>query len=575
MKNSLAKNIVFQIIFFSSMVTFLTTGVQLYHDYNNQMSDISRELSDIESSFALPINTALWFLDKNQINKQLEGISRLPHIAEITLASHDIGIINRKNTVSNNGAQKIIPLNYNNRNLGELKIVTSRDMIFKNLIQKSFYILISNLLKTFLVALYALYIFNKLITTPLTNLASASAKMSLEQRALFKRKNNGNDSENELDIITRVIHEMQGNFSDSYTKLKSAESRFRDIASLNLASLFETDDNLTYTLVHHGNEPFRIKEFINEGGKLFDLPFTKEQKTNLFSHKEIIDLEISIADEFYLLTLKPFYDSKHQNFSGYRGTVTDITEKTKLTKQLELKNEQLKQIQKIESIGLMTASISHDFNNLLTVMNTSLQIIKNPNTNEALKTRCLKNAEDSVSKSAAMLRKLMDFSRVQKLNSIELNINETLLNFESILKLSLGSKNELTLKLESNSRCKIDANQLETALINLLVNSKDAMPSGGKVEIATKDLSITDHSKIPNGDYIQLKITDSGDGISPAIIHKIFEPFFTTKELGQGTGLGLSMVASFVQQNNGYVEVLSELGQGTSFIFYFSKTESI
>lgn len=571
MKNSLAKNIVLHIIMFSSVVTFLTTCFQLYADYQSQLTEVSRELNDIESSFTIPLNSALWFLDKNQINKQLEGISKLPHIAEVTLASHDLGMITLKNHISANGSQKIIPLSYNNRNLGEVKITSSRDLIFSDIIKKSFFILLSNMIKTFLVALYALYIFNKLITTPLTNLAFESAKMTLEQRALFRRKPSKSENENELDMITKAIQEMQGNFSDSYTKLKSAESRFRDIASLNLASLFETDENLTYTLVHHGNDGHRIKDFVSEGNKLFDLPFTKDQKMHLFSHKEIIDLELNIADDFYLLTLKPFFDSKHEFFLGYRGTVTNITEKIKIERQLEVKNEQLNQIQKIESIGLMTASISHDLNNLLTIMNTSMQLIKDPLSSDETRKKCMHNAEDAISKSANMLRKLMDFSRIQTLAPTELEINSILIQFEAILKLSLGSLIDLEMELKSEGSCKLDINQFETMLVNLLLNSKDALPKGGKVVIRTSNVQIDEHSKIPRGEYIKLSVADNGMGISPTILHKIFEPFFTTKELGHGTGLGLAMVMNFVQQSGGHVEVESNIHQGTAFSFYFPK----
>lgn len=575
MKNSLAKKIVLHIVMFSSVVTFLTTAFQLYADYQNQLSLVSRELNDIESSFTIPLNSALWFLDKNQINKQLEGISKLPHIAEVTLASHDLGIISHKNLVSANGAQKTINLNYNNRNLGEVKIITSKDFIFSDIIKKSFFILLSNLIKTFLVALYALYIFNKLITTPLTNLALESAKMTLEQRALFRRKTTQPSNENELDVITKAIQEMQGNFSDSYTKLKSAESRFRDIASLNLASLFETDENLTYTLVHHGNDGYRIKDFISEGNKLFDLPFTKDQKMHLFSHREIVDLELNIADEFYLLTLKPFFEPQREFFLGYRGTVTNITEKVKIEKQLEIKNAQLAQIQKIESVGLMTASISHDLNNLLTIMSTSIQLIKDPTSNEETRKRCMINAEDAINKSGNMLRKLMDFSRIQALTPQVLDIETTLLQFESILKLSLGNQIQLLFDLKAKGSCKLDINQFETMLINLLLNSKDALPKGGTVTITSEDVTIRENNKIPDGEYVKLIVSDDGEGISPTVLHKIFEPFFTTKDLGHGTGLGLTMVMNFVQQSQSYIEVDSKLRIGTSFIFYFPKYSEV
>lgn len=573
MKNSLAKNIILHIVMFSSVVTFLTTGFQLYSDYENQLDFVNRELSDIERSFSVPLNSALWFLDKNQINKQLEGISKLPHIAEVILASHDLGIINIKNReIKGNGAEKVIPLSFNNRNLGELKIISSRDLIFSDILKKSFFILLSNLVKTFLVALYALFIFNKLITAPLTNLANESAKMTLEQRTLFRRKNITSEKDNELDIITQAIQEMQSNFSDSYAKLKRAENRFRDIASLNIAALFETDENLTYTLVHHGLSEKLIKEFIAEGNKLFDLPFTKEQKMNLFSHQEIINLEISLANEHFLITLKPFYSAQNNAFLGYRGTVINVSEKVKIEQQLEIKNEQLKQIQKIESVGQMTASISHDLNNLLTIMNTSLQLLKDKNASEETKNKCMINAEDAVNKSANMLRKLMDFSRIQVLAPQVVDINPALEKIEPLLQLTLNNHIQLSLELKSTKLCKLDVGQLDTVLVNLLINSKDAMPGGGEITISTHDTNILEHKKIPNGSYVCLTVQDNGEGISPTILHKIFEPFFTTKELGHGTGLGLSMVLNFVQQSGGYIDVQSELRFGTKFIFYFPTT---
>lgn len=571
MKNTLGKKIIFHIVMFSSVVTFLTTALQLYDDYRTQVNSIDRELIDIETSYTIPLNTALWFLDQNQITKQLEGISKLPHIAEVTLATYDIGIHIIKNPIDANGKQKVIPLKYNNRELGEIKITASNELIISSIIKKSYFILLSNLLKTFLVALYSLFIFNKIITTPLQSLASEAAKMTLEQRALVKRKFYKSENANELDIITNAVQEMQSNFSESYSKLKSAESRFRDIASLNLASLFETDENLSYTLVHHGNDGHRIKDFIKVGNKLFDLPFNKDQKMNLFSHREIVDLEISLADEFYLLTLKPFYESKNFSFLGYRGTVINTTEKVKIEKQLQIKNEQLNQIQKIESIGLMTASISHDLNNLLTIMKTSVQLIKDANSSEETKKKCIYNAEDAIGKSANMLRKLMDFSRIKKLDPIDLDINEALRQFQEILKLSLGNQIELKMELLSIGSCRIDLNQFETMLLNMLINSRDALPQGGCVTIRSSNIHITEYKKIPVGEYIQLEIIDNGQGISPDVLHKIFEPFFTTKELGHGTGLGLAMVMSFVQQSNGHIEVYSKLHEGTKFTFYFPK----
>lgn len=569
MKNSIAKRIIFLIILFSSVVTFVTTGLQMIAEYNIKIDEVKRELEDIESSFSVPLTNAIWFLDKNQIQKQMEGISKLPHISKVTLASKDIGLQVISSDLKDNGTEKVIPLVYNKRFLGELKIVSSKDVIYQNIIQKSFWILLSNSIKTFLVALFALYIFNKLITAPLAAIAQDSTQMTLEQRSLFKKRNVRAENEDELDQVHKAIHEMQANFHESYKKLKSAESRIKDIASLNLASLFETDDHLTYVLVHNGNDEHKIRHYVFEGGKLFDLPLNQEHRMLLFSQNPIGNLELTIADQTYVLTLKPFYEEKNQIFKGYRGTVINITEKIKIEKKLSEQNEHLRQIQKIESIGLMTAGISHDLNNLLSVMNTSLQLIKDPTVSEDQKEKCIRNAQDAVQKSATMLRKLMDFSRKDAIKPILIDLSDELLSMENILKATLNSHGSLSLDLKSRSKCKLDRNQLETMLVNMVINSKDAMPSHGHIEIITRDIELINDDKVPNGKYVQIDFKDNGHGISPDIIHKIFDPFFTTKDLGKGTGLGLSTVMTFVQQNNGHIKVKSELEIGTTFSFYF------
>ena len=538
-------------------------------EYNVKLEEVDRELEDIESSFSVPLTNAIWFLDKNQVQKQMEGISKLPHISKVTLASKDIGLQVISSELEDNGSEKIIPLVYNKRFLGELKIVSSKDVIYKNIFQKSIWILLSNSIKTFLVAIFALFIFNKLITAPLAAIAQDSTQMTLEQRSLFKKRNIKNENEDELDQVHKAIHEMQANFHESYKKLKSAESRIKDIASLNLASLFETDDHLTYVLVHNGNDEHKIRHYVFEGGKLFDLPLNKDHRMQLFTQSPINNLELTIADQTYVLTLKPFFEEKSQLFKGYRGTVINITEKIKIEKRLNEQNEHLRQVQKIESIGLMTAGISHDLNNLLSVMNTSLQLIKDPHISQDQREKCINNAQDAVQKSATMLRKLMDFSRRDEIKPQLIDLSEELVSMENILKATLNSHGELTLDLKSRQKCKLDRNQLETMLVNMVVNSKDAMTKLGKIEIRTRDIELMDDEKVPNGKYVQIDFKDNGTGISPDILHKIFDPFFTTKDLGKGTGLGLSMVMTFVQQNQGHIKVTSELEIGTTFSFYF------
>ncbi len=570
-KNTIAKKVIFLIILCSSVVTVVTTGLQFYFDYKSNLKVLDRELKDIESSFSIPLSSALWFIDQNQAKKQLDGISKLPHIAFVILDSQDMGEIKIINEHSRFYTNKVIKLELNNRFLGELKIGMTQDLVVNSLWNKLLLIFISNALKTFVVAMFALVVFDRYITEPLKKISDESSRLTLEQRNLTKRKQFQRKDEDELDMVSNAIQEMQDNFYDSYKKLQNAESRFKDIASLNLAALFETNELYRFKLAYCGESDNRLNNYIFISGNLFDLPLSFDQKNLLNENDEIKNLIINIDDQTYILTLRPFFDDEQSIFNGYRGTMTNITEKLLIEKKLENQNTQLHQMQKIESIGLMTAGISHDLNNLLSIMKTSLQILRRPNLKTEIQEKCINNALDAVNNSASMLRKLMDFSRKQELQFSVISLSEEVEELSGILRLSVPENMHLTFDLNSKEKCLIDKNQFESMLLNLVINARDAMPNGGNIRLTTEDSSFNGDKIYPDGEYVKLEIIDSGTGISPDIIHKIYEPFFTTKELGKGTGLGLSMVMNFVKQSEGHVFVDSTPNVGTTFRFLFPR----
>jgi len=235
----------------------------------------------------------------------------------------------------------------------------------------------------------------------------------------------------------------------------------------------------------------------------------------------------------------------------------------------------------MESIGSLAGGIAHDFNNLLTT------IIGNADfaLDQAGENRSLYYEIEEIRKAgrqaAALTRQLLAFSRKQIIQPQIINLNDILENTEKMLRRTIGEDIEFKTMFEPNLwDVKMDSGQIEQILMNLVVNARDAMPTGGKLTIETANVELDDvyfqnHGmKSVPGSYVMIAITDSGIGISEGIRTRIFEPFFTTKERGQGTGLGLSTVYGVVKQNNGHILVESELGKGTKFKVYFQKIKT-
>jgi PAS domain S-box-containing protein len=252
------------------------------------------------------------------------------------------------------------------------------------------------------------------------------------------------------------------------------------------------------------------------------------------------------------------------------GFIRDVTDK-------RAAEEQLRQAQKMEAIGQLTGGVAHDFNNMLTVITGTIDILADAVAEKPQLAAIAKLISEAADRGAELTGHLLAFARKQPLQPRELDVNALMCESEKLLRPTLGEHVEIALSLNSQAwPALVDPTQLTTALLNLAVNARDAMAGGGKLTLETDNVALDQayadaNGDVKPGDYVLIAVSDTGPGIPEAIRKKIFEPFFTTKGVGKGTGLGLSMVYGFVKQSGGHIQVYSEPGYGTTFKIYLPR----
>lgn len=238
---------------------------------------------------------------------------------------------------------------------------------------------------------------------------------------------------------------------------------------------------------------------------------------------------------------------------------------------------QLRQSQRLEALGQLTGGVAHDFNNLMAALLGNLEMIKNGLGDAPDLLERVERSAQIIKRGSSLTSRLLAYSRRQSLHPVRTNLNMLLVEWLDTLDRSLGEAVEVHLDMQPGLwETRLDQNQLETALINLAVNARDAMPDGGRLTIGCKNATLSDHDILddPNfgpGDYVCISVTDTGVGIPVTQLQNVFEPFFTTKAVGEGSGLGLSMVFGFVKQSGGQIILRSEENVGTQVDIYFPR----
>ncbi|MGY3073973.1 nitrogen-specific signal transduction histidine kinase [Bradyrhizobium sp. LM6.10] len=268
--------------------------------------------------------------------------------------------------------------------------------------------------------------------------------------------------------------------------------------------------------------------------------------------------------------IDPIYEDG--DLVGFAKITRDITERRNTQIKLEAMQKQLAESQKFDALGQLTGGVAHDFNNLLMIISGSLHMLKRGADDEAKIQRAISAIETATKRGAALTNQLLTFARRQSVNPQAIDFVDRITAIREVLDAGVGSSVRLAFDVSGDVwPIRTDVSELETALLNLVINARDAMPDGGTVTIAARN-AVLDEAPLA-GEFVAIDVTDTGLGIPSDVLDKIFEPFFTTKPIGKGTGLGLSQVHGFAHQAGGTVRVASTLCKGTTFTILLPRGE--
>ncbi|HEX8613122.1 MAG TPA: PAS domain S-box protein [Telluria sp.] len=270
------------------------------------------------------------------------------------------------------------------------------------------------------------------------------------------------------------------------------------------------------------------------------------------------------------VVIDPVFDSTRQ-LIGFAKITRDITERRDAAIMLERTREALAQSQKLEALGKLTGGIAHDFNNLLNVICSGIDLLRATPAESAQQRKIIDGMERAAQRGGALTGQLLAFARQQPLTLEQLDLPQVIASFESVLRRAIPSAATFVFRKGPIGKVRTDVSQFESALLNLVINARDALADDGAITVETRQVELGENEvgQLPGGPYALVSVSDNGTGMPPEVVARALEPFFTTKPVGKGTGLGLSQVYGLMQQSGGHVAIASTPGQGTCVSLYF------
>jgi two-component system, cell cycle sensor histidine kinase and response regulator CckA len=390
--------------------------------------------------------------------------------------------------------------------------------------------------------------------------------------------------------MSEAYHRAVAASNAAYRLSERQQDELEQIYSTAPIGLAFLDQNLRYLRVNQALATFNgVPAEAHLGRHISEVlaPETTEKLVPLLhqvlsSREPLTDVELQGPNARYSQEIRhvrvSFYPVQVGELKGIHAVVEDVTAEKKVQSELKTIEEQLRHSVKMEAIGRLAGGVAHDFNNLLMVISSYTELLLQQLEGQPESAKKLRAIEGATQRAARLTRQLLAFSRKQTMQPEVIDLDSLIANFEQLLRRVMIEDIDLLLELDSNgARIKADPSQLEQVLMNLAVNARDAMPTGGRLAIHTRlrrfeEDTLQSLFSIPRGEYVEISVTDCGRGMSPEVQARIFDPFFTTKEPGQGTGLGLAMAYGIVKQTGGYIEVTSAVGQGTTFRIWLPTT---
>lgn len=364
---------------------------------------------------------------------------------------------------------------------------------------------------------------------------------------------------------------------------QSGEQQQRELLNNTSSVVYMKDMDGRYLFINRRFETlFNITEQEIKGKTDYDI--APKEKADSFRRNDLMAVEAGGPLEFdetitqddgehtYISVKFPLKNSSGEIYATC-GISTDITDRITM-------EEALRRSQKMDAIGQLTGGIAHDFNNQLGIIIGYLHFLKGYAANDEKPLRWIETANHAAQHCADLTQQLLSLSRIKTKQTTVVNVNEAIKDMNNILSHSITPEIEIQYSLaEQLWPVETDLGELQDVILNLVINARDAMPNGGKLIIRTRNIKhasdyVSLHPKMKAGDYVEIELSDSGVGMDKKTQEHAYEPFFTTKPDGKGTGLGLAMVYGFVERYDGYINLESELGIGTSFCFYLPRCRS-
>ena len=379
-----------------------------------------------------------------------------------------------------------------------------------------------------------------------------------------------------FNLMANALEERERQLCDAKEIAERAAARITTIfeSAADCVFLVERDGSISYI-----ND--RARMHLAQGHDLVGMKIWQALADETYAEvlgriQEVMSERSSTSFEAYCSRDGLWYEVKA--FSSAEGLVVlfrDITEQRRAVEARRQMEEQLQQSQKMEAVGQLTGGIAHDFNNLLMVIVGNLELIVDRASDTDSVRQLAVSARRAADRGASLTAQLLAFSRRQTLNPRPIYADQLIQDFQILIRRALAEGYELKLLADEELwPCLVDPAQLQTALLNLILNARDAMPNGGCLEIEVRNVNLDENAmaEIAAGEYVKISVRDTGCGMSAETLERVFEPFFTTKDVGRGTGLGLSMVYGFVRQSSGHVSIESAPGAGTTVSLYLPRS---